>query len=128
VTALRTITAVWLALFVIGAGMQDTVLLCRSLGTTHHACCCVHRAEEPARGVELSRAPCCDASAVDATAIPPSAGAAATFFVASPVMILEAPHPQSTGTLERSVPRAARAVPTLATGPPLHILHRALLI
>lgn len=128
VTALRSLTALLLALFVGGVGMQDTVLLCRSLSTTHRSCCCAHPLRLPALGDELARAPCCDAAALEATAIPPSAGATASYLVTSPVMLEDGPALPRPAALARALPPATRAVATLATGPPLHLRYHALLI
>lgn len=126
--ALRSLTALLLALFVGGAGMQDTVLLCRSLKTTHQSCCCAHRLRLPALGDELAKPPCCDAATREAAAIPPSSGAAADFQLAAPVRIVDGLVPAALLVLAPALPIADEGVTALATGPPLHLLHHALLI
>lgn len=125
---LRSLTALMVALFMMGAGVQDTLLLCRSLATTHHSCCCEHALELPALGEELSSAPCCDAATALSPAIPPSSGAASIVVLAEPVRIeagFGSPAPLS---LENDLGPATRTQVPRATGPPLHIKHRALLI
>lgn len=128
VVILRSLTALTVALFMMGVGVQSTLLLCRSKKTTHHSCCCKHTVDPSARGVELSSAPCCDATTADSLAAPPSSGAAPAFSPAAPILLPDlhaSLAPALPGTL---VPRAALEGPHRATGPPLHLKHRALLI
>lgn len=128
VTALRSLTALLLALFVAGAGVQDSVLMCRTLNTTHRSCCCKHSVRLPAQGDELARAPCCDAAAPATTAIPPSTRAGADFHLAAPVRTL-VPMLAATLILSDPAPTPASAASTaLTTGPPLHLKKRVLLI
>ncbi|MBI1945086.1 MAG: hypothetical protein HYS27_05285 [Deltaproteobacteria bacterium] len=126
--ALRSLTALLLTLFVGGAGVQDTVLLCRSQQTTHRSCCCAHQQRLPALGDELSRAPCCDAAAVEAAAVPPSSGATPDFHLASPVRIEAAFAALAPSLLALALPVADEGVTALATGPPLHQRPHQLLI
>jgi hypothetical protein len=128
VAVLRSLTALLLALFVGGAGVQDTVLLCRSQQTTHRSCCCAHQERLPALGDELSGAPCCDAAAVEAAAVPPSAGATPDFHLASPVRIESAFTAHAPSRLALALPVADEGVTALATGPPLHLRPHQLLI
>lgn len=128
VAALRSLTALLLALFVGGAGVQDTVLLCRSQQTTHRSCCCSHHLRLPALGDELAKAPCCDAAARAATAVPPSSGAAPDFHLAAPLRLEEALAPRVAAALALALPVADEGVTALATGPPLHLRHHQLLI
>lgn len=108
--------------------MQDTVLLCRSLKTSHQSCCCTHRLQLPALGDELASAPCCDAATREATAIPPSSGAAPDFHLAAPVRVADALFASAPLRVTGTLPVADEGVTALATGPPLHLLHHALLI
>ncbi len=128
VTALRSLTALLLALFVAGAGVQDSVLTCRTLNTTHRSCCCKHSVRLPALGDELARAPCCDAAAHATTAIPPSTRAGADFQLAPPARTL-VPLLAAMVLQGEPAPTPARAASTaLTTGPPLHLKKRVLLL
>lgn len=126
--ALRSLTALMVALFMMGAGVQDTLLLCRTLATTHHSCCCKHTLELPALGEELSSAPCCDAAPALSPAVPPSNGAASIVVLAEPVRVETGFGSPALVSLEKNLGPGPRAQAPRATGPPLHIRHRALLI
>ncbi len=128
VTALRSLTALLLALFVAGAGVPDALLLCRTLNTTHSTCCCTHALRLPALGDELARAPCCDAAPSAVAAIPPAPGAGAVVHLAPPVRTI-VPLPAAAVLLgEPAAPGASVEGAVLATGPPLHLKKRVLLI
>lgn len=125
---LRSLTAMMVALFMMGAGVQDTLLLCRSQQTTHHSCCCQHSMPLSAFGVELSSAPCCDAAVPALAAIPPSSGAAASFAMAPPTLLPLGVSSSVPVFVTLVAPPTSRADLPQATGPPLHIRHRSLLI
>lgn len=125
---LRSLTALTVALFMMGVGVQGTLLLCRSQKTTHHSCCCKHSLPLSALGVELSSAPCCDATTVSSPAAPPASGAAMAFSPAAPILLPDLLAALGPAPLTAPVPKAAREGPRRATGPPLHLKHRALLI
>src|SRR5687767_8918673 len=118
-----------------GAGVQDTLLLCRMENALHRVCCCKHpppSMTEQARVTtqdELSRRPCCDEVAWESTAIPPSSSAAmAHAFVAPSLIEHRMPVAPSLVIAARAdVARVADDVRE-ATGPPIPIKHRALLI
>jgi hypothetical protein len=114
-----------------GAGVQDTLLLCRMESALHRVCCCKHASSLQTAtnsNAEISRRPCCDEVAWQSAAIPPSSASAPLAFVAPsllehrmPVSMIVAPPPRV------DVARVAVDVRD-ATGPPIPIKHRALLI
>lgn len=114
-----------------GAGMQDTLLLCRMESALHRVCCCKHPQSTPriATHDELSRRPCCDEVAWQSAAIPPSSSAAMAHVFVAPSLL---EHRMPVATLLPNTARvdAARVAVDVreATGPPIPIKHRALLI
>lgn len=117
-----------LALFVAGAGVHDVTLVCRTLTTTHRTCCCTHPVRLPALTDELARAPCCDAAAGAATAIPPSTQAGADFHLAAPVRTVVPMLAAAALVGEPAPSRVSDGGTVLATGPPLHLRKRVLLL
>jgi hypothetical protein len=120
-----------------GAGVQDTLLLCRMESALHRVCCCKHppadalaQGHRPAHDTpdELSRRPCCDEVSWAAAAIPPSYSAAGAAFVAPSLLEQRMPAARALFAHARvDVPAPMRDVRE-ATGPPIPIKHRALLI
>lgn len=135
--ALRALIAGAFALLVMGAGVQDSWLLCRSQKTVHRTCCCKKKASLHALGRateqrpdELRRAPCCDAVDAAVSAVPPSTSSTVAFALPPPVL-LEVASPamhqlERVGSLDAA--GIADMTPRVPTGPPIPIRHRALLI
>jgi hypothetical protein len=117
-----------------GAGVQDTLLSCRMESAVHRVCCCKHASSAQAAtnstngNDEISRRPCCDEIAWQSAAIPPSSASAPLAFVAPSLLEHRMPVSMLVAAVERiDVARFAVDVRD-ATGPPIPIKHRALLI
>lgn len=136
VRSFRALIATAFALFVMGAGVGDTLLQCRSKKTVHATCCCPHKLQQapPHDGSALSRAPCCDATALETAALPPSTAASGTMLslvaVTAPVLFeVQPPAFAAAASLDIEVRRLALDdTPRVPTGPPKPIRYRSLLI
>lgn len=136
VRSFRALIATAFALFVMGAGVGDTLLLCRAKKTVHASCCCPHKLQEaPSHdGSALSRAPCCDATTLETATIPPSTAPSSTSLslvaVTAPVLFeVQPPTFAAATSLHVEVRRPALDdTPRVPTGPPKPIRYRSLLI
>lgn len=130
--SLRALIATAFALFVMGAGVGDTLQACRAKKTLHASCCCPHEAKEASAhdNSELSRPRCCDETVLETAVIPPSTTSLAAFAVAAPLLFEVTPPADVEPPLRArgEVRRALDNTPRLPTGPPKPILYRSLLI
>ena len=129
VRPLRAFLAFLFAVLMGGAGTHDALLLCRTEQRLHAKCCCKRATlEAAALAAELRRAPCCDEAPLTMAPVPPSSGTHALPAVAPPVLLERRPPPLPIlARLDVDAP-VLELVRHEATGPPLHIRHRALLL
>jgi hypothetical protein len=109
----------------LGVGVQDIALMCRTKNTIHRSCCCKHvDVKAPLPVDSISRTPCCDNTSIETASLPPSTSTFAPFAIAQPTLI-EIP---TVLVVERFVAPLVVDVVTTTGPPPPDIEHRALRI